>query len=169
MMDTLSLIVAVADNGAIGVSGGMPWHISADFKYFKRTTMGHPVVMGRGTWRSLGCKCLKGRKNIVVTHSPLEKQDLASGAVFCASVEEALEEASGNGEIFVIGGGSVFRQILDRAGRLYITRVHTAIENADTFFPEFKPEEWKEVLRSVPYHDDASGLDYEFMIYEKIG
>lgn len=166
-MDTISLIAAVADNGAIGARGGMPWHISADFKYFKRTTLGHPVVMGRGTWRSLGCKCLKGRSNLVVTRSPLSEQDLLSGAVFYPSVEEALEAAQGSGEVFIIGGGMLFKQMIGRAGRLYLTRVHTTVEDADTFFPEVDPEQWKEVLRSIPYRDEASGLDFEFLVYEK--
>lgn len=166
-MDTISLIVAAAENGAIGFQGGMPWHLPADFRYFKRTTMGHPVVMGRGTWRSLRGRCLPGRRNMVVTRSPLTEADLASGAVFYASPDEALAAAAGAGEIFVIGGGSLYRQLLERAGRVYLTRVHAVVEPADTFFPELDSAVWAEVLRSIRYHDDPSGLDYTFFVYER--
>ena len=166
-MDTISLIAAVAEDGAIGRRGGMPWHIPHDFKYFKRTTMGHPMLMGRGTWRSLGGRALPGRRNMVITRSPLSQEDLDSGAEFYASIEEALEAAIGSGEIFVIGGGLLFKEVIERAGRLYITRVHTTVDDADAFFPEWDPVQWKEVLRSIPYHDTKSNLDYEFLIYEK--
>lgn len=166
-MDTVSLIVAAAENGAIGYQGGMPWHISADFKYFKRTTIGHPIIMGRATWRSLGCRCLSGRRNLVLTRSPLTEADRASGAEFYPSVSEALSAAAGAGEIFIIGGGSLYRQTLERAGRVYLTRVHTVVENADTFFPEIDSASWTEVLRSILYRDDASGLEYTFFIYER--
>lgn len=166
-MDTISLIVAASDNSAIGYQGQMPWHLPADLRWFKRTTMGHPVVMGRATWRSLGCRCLPGRRNYVVTRSPLTEADLASGAVFCPSVEAAFAEAAGTGEIFVIGGGMLYRQTFEQAGRIYLTRIHTVLEQADTFFPELDPADWKEVLRSISYRDEATGWDYEFLIYER--
>ena len=167
MKETLSLIVAAAENGAIGYRGGMPWHISADFRYFKRTTLGHPVVMGRSTWRSLGGRCLPGRRNLVVTRSPLDEADRTSGAAFFSSIDEALTAAAGTGEIFVIGGGSLYRQTLERAGRIYLTRIHTVVEPADTFFPDLDPAHWAEVLRSIRYHDTASGLDYTFLVHER--
>ena len=166
-MDTLSFIVAAAENGAIGYQGQMPWHIPADFRYFKRTTMGHPVVMGRATWRSIGARCLPGRQNLVVTRSPLTESDTASGALFFPTPEAALDAVQGSGEIFIIGGGSLYRQLFDRAGRIYLTRIHTVVEPADTYFPDLDPAVWKEVLRSVRYHDDVSGFDYTFLVYER--
>lgn len=167
MKDTISLIVAASDNGAIGYQGRMPWHIPADFRWFKRTTMGHPVVMGRGTWRSLDCRCLPGRRNIVVTGSPLDEADRTSGATFCASPDEALAAAAGTGEIFIIGGGMLYRQMFGQADRIYLTRIHVTLNEADTFFPELDPALWNEVLRSISYRDEATGWDYEFLIYER--
>ena len=166
-MDTISLIVAAAENGAIGYQGGMPWHISADFRYFRRTTLGHPVVMGRGTWRSLGGRCLSGRRNLVITRSPLTEAERASGAEFYPSPGEALSAAAGAGEIFIIGGGSLYRQTMEYAHRIYLTRIHADVEPADTFFPEIDPVCWAEVLRSICYHDEASGFDYTFLVYER--
>lgn len=166
-MDTISLIVAASDNDAIGYQGQMPWHLPADFRWFKRTTLGHPVVMGRGTWRSIGGRCLPGRRNIVVTRSPIDEADRASGALFCASIDEALAAGAGSGEIFIIGGGMLYQQTFARADRIYLTRIHVELEKADTFFPTLDPAEWNEVLRSIPYRDDKTGWDYEFLIYER--
>lgn len=166
-MDTLNLIVAAADNMAIGSKGRMPWHISQDFKYFKRTTIGHTVVMGWRTWLSLGCKPLPGRRNIVISREPASEQDAASGAEFRFTLQDALEAAAGDGEIFIIGGGVIYSRSIARADRIYLTRVHTVVEDADTFFPQVAEGEWNEVLRSIPYRDEKSGLEYEFSVYER--
>lgn len=166
-MDTLNLIVAAADNMAIGSKGTMPWHISRDFKYFKRTTMGHTVVMGWRTWLSLGSKPLPGRRNIVISREPASEQDAASGAEFRLTLQDALEAAAGDGEVFIIGGGVIYSRSIALADRIYLTRVHTVIEDADTFFPQMAEGEWNEVLRSIPYSDKKSGFEYEFTVYER--
>ncbi len=166
-MDTINLIAAAADNMAIGSKGRMPWHISADFKYFKRTTMSHTVVMGWRTWLSLGCKPLPGRRNIVISREPASEADLATGAEFHPSLDAALEAASGDGEIFIIGGGVIYSRSIDRADRIYLTRVHTVVEDADTFFPQLEDGSWNEVMRSIQYSDSKSCLDYEFIVYER--
>lgn len=167
MKDTLSLIGAAAENNAIGYRGLIPWHIRADFQYFKRTTMGHTMIMGLGTWRSFHERCLPGRRNIVVTDQPLTEADKNSGAEFYSSPETALEAAAGDGEIFIIGGGMMYRQMITRADRVYVTRIHTVVEPADAFFPEIDPALWQETLRSIRYHDEASGFDYTFLLYER--
>ena len=167
MKDTISLIGAAAENNAIGYRGLIPWHIRADFQYFKRTTMGHTMIMGLGTWRSFHERCLPGRRNLVVTDQPLTEADKASGAEFFASPETALEAASGSGEIFIIGGGMMYRQMIDRADRVYVTRIHAVVEPADAFFPAIDPDLWQETFRSIRYHDDESGFDYTFLLYER--
>lgn len=163
-MKTLSIICAAADNGAIGFEGRIPWHISADFKYFKSVTSGHTVIMGRGTWDSLGGKALPNRRNIVVSHS-LAGTEVPGAEVAC-SIEEALRSSEGEEEVFIIGGATLYRQTLELAQKVYLTEVHTVIEPADAFFPELGVE-WKEISRSGLQHDEKSGLDFEFTVYEK--
>ena len=167
MKDTISLIGAAAENNAIGYRGLIPWHIRADFQYFKCTTMGHPVIMGLATWRSFHDRCLPGRRNMVVTDQPLTEADRASGAEFFSSPDEALAAAAGSGEIFIIGGGMMYRQMIERADRVFVTRIHTVVEPADAFFPAIDPALWEETFRSIRYHDEASGFDYTFLLYEK--
>ena len=123
--------------------------------------------MGLGTWRSFSERCLPGRRNMVVTDQPLTDSNRASGAEFFASPDEALAAAAGSREIFIIGGGMMYRQMIEKADRVYVTRIHTVVEPADAFFPEIDPALWKETLRSIRYHDDASGLDYTFLMYER--
>ena len=105
MKDNISLIGAAAENNAIGYRGLIPWHISADFQYFKRITMGHPVIMGLATWRSFNGRPLPGRRTLVVSDQPVTEADRASGAEFFSSPDEALAAAAGAREIFIIGGG----------------------------------------------------------------
>lgn len=165
------MIAAVADNRAIGVRGGMPWHIGEDLKYFKRTTMGCPVIMGRATFESLG-RPLPGRTNIVLSRGG---RDFPEGVVCVRSVEEALAEAGKalvpageEGSCFVIGGGKVYSEFLDRADRLYLTHVHAVVEDADAFFPELKPGEWKEISDSGTLVDEKSGLSFRFAVYDRL-
>lgn len=174
---TTCMIAAVADNGAIGVRGGMPWHIGEDLKYFKRVTMGSPVIMGRATFESLG-RPLPGRTNIVLSRS---RRDFPEGVVCVQTPQEALHEAekaltaSGGcceaeqeGRCFVIGGGKVYARMMDDADRLYLTHVHTVVEDADAFFPEVDPGAWREVARSETMTDVKSGLGFEFAVYDRI-
>lgn len=166
-MKELSIITAAAENMAIGRKGTIPWHISADFKYFKQVTLGHTVLMGRGTWRSLNCRQLPGRRNLVVTTSPLTEADMASGAEFFPSIDAAIAATSPEESVFSIGGGSVYRQTIELATKIYLTKVYVRIDDADTFFPEIDASKWKETSRSPMGHDEASGLDYEFIVYER--
>lgn len=150
----LALIAAVSTNGVIGVENRLPWRLRGDLKYFKATTLGKPVVMGRRTWESIGAKPLPGRTNIVVTHQAAYR---AAGAVVCHDLESALAQAAtlaaadgpgadGRCEVMVIGGELLFAETLGRADRLYLTQVH-AEPVGDAFFPTFDRGLWREVSR----------------------
>ena len=164
----LVLVVAVADNGVIGQGGGLPWRLKSDMAHFRKLTMGRPVVMGRKTWASLG-KPLDGRTNIVVTR---DRAFAAPGALVAGSVEAALTAARGDAlrrsadAVAVIGGADVYRQTIDGADRLVITRVHLSPQG-DTTFPPIDPQTWREVERSAhqPAAGDAAG--FTIIIYER--
>ncbi len=132
---TVSLIVAVSDNGVIGRDGGLPWHLPRDLKHFKATTMGHHLIIGRRTWDEVG-KPLPGRTMVVVTRSLRFE---AAGATVVHSLEEALEVSKKDEEPFVGGGAYIYRMALvrDLVDRLYLTRVHAEVEG-DTFLPEIR-------------------------------
>lgn len=164
-MKTVSIIAAAAENNAIGRKGDIPWHISEDFQYFKKVTSGHPVVMGYMTWVSLPRKPLPGRENIIISLFPMETPPF-DGVRVVSSLEEALEGASG--EIFVIGGGYTYAEAMKYADRIYLTRVHTVVEDADTFFPEIPEKEWRCSRVGEMRHDAESDVDFEFLIYERI-
>lgn len=156
------LIVAVADNLAIGVKGGLPWHLSEDLKYFKEKTRGFPVIMGRTTYFSLPFRPLKGRKNIVLN---LGWDPIPEDVVCVNSFEEAYAAAEPAERCFVMGGASVYRQAIDSMDRLYITHVHTIISDADAYFPEINSDIWGVESRSGLRTDEATGLSYEFVVY----
>lgn len=145
-MPTLTLVAAVGENGVIGRDGGLPWRLSGDLKRFKADTMGRPVVMGRKTFASIG-KPLPGRDNIVVTR---DRSFAPDGVQVAASVEDALALAKsaaaehGVGDVSVIGGGDIYRQLFDRADRLIITHVLGA-PDGDTLFPDIDPNIWEAV------------------------
>lgn len=160
------LIVAIADNNGIGIRGQLPWHIAEDLKYFKSTTAGCPVIMGRTTYFSLPFRPLKGRKNIVLNLGGEPIED-----VTCVySFEEAYREAELTGceKCFVMGGASVYRAALPDMDLLYITHVHTVIEDADVFFPEIDPAVWERVSTSPTHTDPENGYEFEFVVYKKI-
>jgi dihydrofolate reductase len=240
---TLSVIVAVAENNAIGKDNRLLWHISEDLKYFKRITNGCPVIMGHKTWLSIG-KPLPGRRNIVLSRSLCQPSDnsqenaqdnshgnahqkgvdtavvksagsslaqyrhLIPGAELYASLEEALNNIAykpipenstittnpseitaqpdtinqpikdpltdGNkiktdicpDEVFIIGGGEVYRQALPLADKLYLTKVHVTVDDADTFFPEIDPMQWSEISRESHDHGKRFEHPFEFIVYE---
>ena len=164
------IIVAIADNNAIGRDNALLWHISEDLKFFKRTTSGCPVIMGRRTFESIG-RPLPKRTNIVVSRG----FDAPEGVVVVPSLDEAYTAASavipdliGNPRCFVIGGGQIYAQTMHDADRLIITHVHTVIEDADTFFPPIDPSVWTVAERSEMFHDDESGYGFEFVEYVRI-
>ena len=159
----ISLIAAVAKNHAIGKDGQLLWHLPEDMRYFRETTRGKPVIMGRKTWESLpdSFRPLPGRKNIVISRNPLYD---AAGATLVGSLEDAIRQTEENEEVFVIGGADIYRQALPLAHRLYLTEVAQEFE-ADAFFPEYSASEWKEVSRSE--QKSKSGLEFSFAVYQR--
>jgi dihydrofolate reductase len=158
------IIVAVADNYGIGVKGDLPWHISEDLKYFKRTTRGYPVIMGRTTYFSIG-RPLPGRKNIVLNLGGDDIPEVTCVYSFDEAYREA--EATGADKCFVIGGASVYRAAMEDADMLYITHVHTEVLEADAFFPTIDPDIWERESTSPTYADPETGFDFEFVIYRR--
>lgn len=159
----ISIIVAVAENGIIGSKNQLIWHIPNDLKRFKSLTMGHHMIMGRKTWESIG-KALPGRISIVITRNPNYK---AEGAIVTSSLQEALEIAKEDSEVFVVGGGELYAQALPLANKLYLTRVHKAFEG-DTSFPAIDPNQWKEVYLEKGEPTPKDGLEYTYVNLEKI-
>ena len=155
------IIVAVADNYGIGVKGDLPWHLSEDLQYFKKTTRGYPVIMGRTTYFSLPFRPLKGRKNIVLNLGGDPIPEVTCVYSFDEAFAEA--EATGKDKCFIMGGASVY-PLMDR---LYITHVHTEVKEADAFFPEIDPEIWQRVSTSETHVDPETGYEFEFVVYEK--
>ena len=160
----ISIIVAVADNLAIGKDNNLLWHISEDLKYFKRITGGHTVIMGRKTWESIG-RPLPNRRNIVISRS-LKVDSLAGAEVF-GSLESALATLPANEEHFIIGGGEIYREALPLAEKLYITFVHITVNDADTFFPEVEEREWREVGRESFERGEKFERPFEFVVLER--
>ena len=187
------IIVAIADNNAIGRDNALLWHISEDLKFFKRTTSGCPVIMGRKTFESIG-RPLPKRMNIVVSRG----FDAPEGVVVVPSLEEAYKAAfaalssssavmssssavmssssavmsseveTSPSRSFIIGGGQIYAQAIQDADRLIVTHVHTVIEEADTFFPEIDPSVWKVESRSELFHDEETGYGFEFVEYVRL-
>lgn len=163
---SLNLIVAIGADLSIGRGGDLLWHLREDLQHFKAMTMGHAIVMGRRTWESFPKGALPGRTNIVISRNPDYK---AEGALLCPTLSQALEEAyKHDSSPFIIGGGTVYTATLPHADRLYLTEVEAEFEDADTFFPEFDSEEWKQVDVSDYYTDAKSGLRYRFMTLDRI-
>jgi len=162
---TVSLIVAVSSNGVIGLDGGLPWHLPADLKHFKRTTMGHHLIIGRRTWEEVG-EPLPGRTMVVVTRS---RRFAPEGAQVVRSVEQALEVAASDDEPFIGGGSQIYRFALarDLVDRIYLTRIHAEVEG-DTFFPDFDIDEWDLVSEEHHDADEKNEFDYSFLVYERI-
>ncbi len=164
----LALIVAAASNGVIGRDGGMPWHLPADLKYFRRVTMGKPVLMGRKTYESIG-KPLPGRENIVVTRDEnwtAEGVHVARSAGQALALGRDLAKSAGVGEVMLIGGGQLYSQLLPATGRIYLTELQEVF-NGDTKLPPIDWTEWREVSREIHADDPASPCIYSFVIFER--
>ena len=166
----LSLIVAVARNNAIGRNNELLWHISEDLKYFKSTTTGHPVIMGRKTYESIG-RPLPGRRNIVLTHGTLEIPPVKNPQTTSMEVVNSLDQvyaiAQGEEEFFVMGGGMLYNETFGKADFLYLTRIYAEAENADTFFPDVDEKEWDVVRESPLQHDEENDIDFKFIVYKR--
>lgn len=138
-MPSISIIVAASDNDVIGKDNGLPWRLSVDLRYFKQRTLGKPVIMGRKTWQSIG-KALPRRKNIVVSRNPAFE---APGAIVSDSLDAAIGAAGDVPEVMVIGGEAIYAEALERADRVYLTRVHVDIDDGDARFPALDTARWK--------------------------
>ena len=157
----ISMIVARSRNHVIGRDNQMPWKISADLQFFKRVTMGHPVIMGRKTWESIG-RPLPGRRNIVVSRNADYE---LNGAELAGSLDDALNQLSEASRVFVIGGEQLFKQAFTKADRLYITEIDIDVDGGDTFFEVPTPSEWKVVERTP---ESENGVHFEFVTLERI-
>ena len=166
----LSLIVAVAENGAIGRNNELLWHISEDLKYFKSTTTGHPVIMGRKTYESIG-RPLPGRRNIVLTRGDMEipsiKNPQTTSMEIVHSLDEVYSLVQGDEEFFVMGGGMLYNATFPKADMLYLTKIYAVAEDADTFFPQVKDDEWEIVKEGEMMHDEENNIDYQFLVYKR--
>jgi dihydrofolate reductase len=160
----ISIIVAIATNGAIGKDNQLLWHISEDLKYFKKVTGGHTVIMGRKTWESIG-RPLPNRRNIVISRTL--KADSLPGAEVFGSLEEVIKSLPKADEHFVIGGGEIYRQALPLADKLYITQVYTAVPDADTFFPDIDPASWNKLTEEYNERGEKYPHPFEFVVYER--
>ena len=160
----LSIIVAVAENLAIGKNNDLLWHLSSDLKRFKKLTMGHPVVMGRRTWESLPKRPLPGRRNIVFTQNTDFKADGAEVVHSVNSLFKVLKDY--DDEVFVRGGASIYQLLLPFTNRLYVTRVYREFDG-DVFFPVIDMSEFNLVSLSDPMFDEESGLDYAYEEYDR--
>jgi len=162
-MTILSLIVATAENNVIGKANTMPWHLPADLAYFKKTTLGKPIIMGRKTFESIG-RPLPNRQNIVVTRDVSYQ---AEGIDIVDSIEKALSLVSEAEEVMVIGGGTVYQSCLAQADRLYITHIHAKIEG-DTYFPDYDREnDWKKVCCESYQADERNAYNMDFCVYQR--
>lgn len=160
----ISIIAAIGKNCELGQKNALLWDMPADMKHFRETTRGHTVIMGEKTFESIG-RPLPNRRNIVVTR---DQNWRAEGVEISHSLEDTLNSFKNSSEeVFVIGGGQIYKQSMEHAGRLYITHVNASFPDADTFFPEIIPVVWKEVSREEHKKDSENPFDYAFSVYER--
>ena len=159
---TINLIVAMAKNRVIGIDNKMPWHLPADFAWFKKTTLGHPVIMGRKTYESIG-KPLPGRRNMVVSRNPEWRAD---GCELFNSLDAALASVPVDTQAFVIGGASLYAATLPMADRIYLTEVDTTLDG-DTFFPALDRSQWREYSREHRDADERNAHAMDFVILDR--
>lgn len=158
----VSLIAAVAENGVIGRGNALPWRLPTDLKHFRRLTVGHPVIMGRRNYESIG-RPLPDRTNIVVSR----RSDFqAPGCIVVPSLERAFAACRPAAEAFIAGGAEIYRQTMDRADRLYLTLVHAAVAG-DTFFPPIDWSAWREIARTRHAADERHAYAYSFVELER--
>lgn len=149
-------------NRVIGKGDALPWHISEDLKHFKKITMGKPIIMGRKTHESIG-RPLPGRENIILTR---DTNYQAEGCTVLHSMEEIFEHCKATEEAMITGGAEIYKLVLDKTSRLYLTEVHAEVEG-DTCFPEFDRNDWSEVSREDHKADEKNEFDYSFILLER--
>lgn len=158
---TKTIVVAISENHAIGKDNKLLWYLPKDLKHFKEITTGGTVIMGRKTYESVG-KPLPNRRNIIIT-----RQDIKiDGCEVVNSIEAAIDLAKTEDEVFIVGGAEIYKQAMHLTDRIYLTIVHKNFE-ADSFFPEIEPKEWKEVYREDHEPDEKNSLPYSFITYER--
>jgi dihydrofolate reductase len=158
----VTIVVAIAENYAIGKNNQLLWHMPADLKHFKQITSGHTVIMGRRTYDSVG-KPLPNRRNIIIT-----RQDISiPGCEVVKSVDEALELCAGEEEVFIVGGAEIYKLAMDQTDRIYLTIIHHSFD-ADTVFPEIDYMQWKETAREDHQPDEKHKYSYSFITLDRI-
>lgn len=173
----ISIIAALSTDYVIGQNNDMPWQLPADMRYFVRTTKGHPIIMGRKCFESIGSKPLPKRQNIVITRNPNFE---AVGCIVVHSLEKALTVAKtycpetvppsiedDEAEVFVIGGGEIYKQALSIADRLYLTHIDVAVPEGDVFFPEFDENNWEVIKKEAHQKDEKNPHDYTFVVLKR--
>ncbi|MEX1032163.1 MAG: type 3 dihydrofolate reductase [Cellvibrionaceae bacterium] len=165
----ICLIAALSSNGVIGRDNQMPWHLPCDLKHFKRVTSGKPILMGRKTFESIG-RPLPGRTNVVITHQNAWRAkgvEVVHGLAEGLALAESLPLNDSDEEVMVIGGAQIYREALSAAQRLYLTRVHARVEG-DTYFPEIRDDEWREVSREEHKAEATNPYDHSFVVLDRI-
>lgn len=158
----LSIIVAIGENNVIGKNNDLIWHLPRDMKHFKDTTTGHYIIMGRKTFESNG-RSLPNRTNVVISRDENYK---AEGCVVVHSLQDAIQEAENDPEVFIIGGGKIYAQAMQIADRIYLTKIHHSFEG-DTFFPEVNMDEWKEIDRRDFGADEKNKYPFSILILDR--
>lgn len=159
----INIVVAMAENRVIGRDNQLPWRLPKDLAYFKQVTWGHPILMGRRTFESIG-RPLPGRRNMVLSR---QTDWTAENVEVVPSVDAAVTLLAGVQQLMVIGGAEVYRQCLPLADKLYITQVHSEIEG-DAFFPELDEQDWLQISLDEHYADDTNPFNYSFVVYQRI-
>ncbi|MCB4812236.1 dihydrofolate reductase [Methylovorus menthalis] len=160
-MPKLSLIVAIAHDGVIGVNNTLPWHLPEDLKRFRALTMGHHIIMGRKTYESLN-RLLPGRTTVIVTRNADYRVE---GARIVSSLQDAISQSAGDDEVFLIGGAELYREGLAQSDRLYITEIEASF-SGDAFFPTIDYSQWKQVEEER--HVSVNGLIYRYLTYDRL-
>lgn len=158
----ISFLVAMDNKRTIGKDNDLPWHLPDDLAYFKRVTMGHPMVMGRKTYESIG-RPLPGRENIILTRN---KDYRAEGCTIVHTIEEVIDRHRPDEELFIIGGAEIFNTTFSHADRLYITHIDDDFEG-DTFFPEFDEQHWELVSKEKGIKNEKNPYDYYYLVYNR--
>lgn len=164
MKKQISIIVAIASNSAIGKDNDLLWHITQDLKRFKKITKDHYIVMGKNTYYSLPKRPLPNRTSLILTD---QKNEIIDNCLMAYSIDDAISKMDPDKENFIIGGGSIYKQFMPLADKLYITRVHKEYD-ADTFFPEIDKEIWKLEFKEDVNDDTQNDFTYSFETYTKI-
>ncbi len=160
----ISIIVAIANNGVIGANNTLPWRLPADLKYFRATTMGHTIVMGRKNYEDIG-KALPGRRNVVLTR---DKNFSANHCEVVHSINDVVSLIDREDETFIIGGAEVYRSFLPLSDKLYITHIDSVVDG-NIFFPDYDASEWELVSEGARQTNEESALSFRFCVYRRHG